>query len=186
MTAMVRPVVALALVALLGSCGSSGSKAERVGFGPGLKVIGKDIAPGLYRSEGTPDCEWTRLRGLEEEEPKNVIFEDEVTGPAIAKILKSDKAFNSKLCGNWKPIADKPINDVRIHDGLHAVGSDIAPGDYHAPGGKGCHWERLSGTTGQQPEVIANDDPKGESFVIVQQGDQAFRTIHCGDWRQIE
>src|SRR5205823_4583292 len=121
MTAATRPVVLLALVAILGGCESSGSKLKPAAFGPGLKVVGKDVAPGLYRSDGSPDCGYERLRGLTDK-PENVIIEDDVTGPAIVTIHKTDKAFDSDFCGNWKPISTAPISDVRIHDGTHVIG----------------------------------------------------------------
>ena len=48
----------------------------------------------------------------------------------------------------------------------------------------GCYWERLSGTSGDFDEIIANDfvsDP-ARLQVTIKPTDYAFHTEDCGNW----
>lgn len=70
------------------------------GFTPGLKLVGVDIEPGTYRSEGGSLCYWERLSGLTGE------FSDIITNDAggidpVVQILDTDVAFESTRCGDW-------------------------------------------------------------------------------------
>ena len=67
-------------------------------------------------------------------------------------------------------------------DGTHMVGDDIEPGTYTAPGGAFCYWERLSGTSGEFTDIIANDLGDSQHVVTVDGGDVAFSTDGCGEW----
>lgn len=184
-----RLAVVMLLVGLMADCGGTSDgpargKLKPQPFASGRKVVGVDIAPGTYRSEGGEGCRWERLKGLSGAENDDIV-EQEVTGQTIVTIEQTDKGFNSEFCGPWTPASVTPISDRRIGEGLHVVGADVVAGTYRAPGGRGCHWERLSSVTGASDETIANADPVGATFVIINADDKAFRTRHCGIWRQI-
>jgi len=185
--AAARIAVVIVSATLLVGCDRSDTSADakRVIFGPGRKIVGKDIAPGLYRADGSPDCSYERLRGLEDTEA-NVIIDKDITGPTIVRVEKSDKVFESGNCGNWRPITTRAVSRLVVHDGETTVGDDMPYGDYYAPGGKGCHWERVQETTPGNEEVVGNGDPPGAAFAIIQYGDTKFRTNNCGTWHHIE
>lgn len=67
----------------------------------GTHLVGTDIQPGTYRSEGTSSCYWARLSGtggtLED-----IIANDNPRGQAYVTIDPSDAAFESKNCGSWE------------------------------------------------------------------------------------
>jgi hypothetical protein len=69
-------------------------------FGDGVYLVGVDIQPGVWRSNGTgTGCYWARLRNLRGE--GDVI--ENVTGaaPALVAIGPSDLAFKANRCGTW-------------------------------------------------------------------------------------
>lgn len=70
-------------------------------------------------------------------------------------------------------------------NGIHLVGRDINPGTYQAPGGSLCYWERLSGTSGEFDDLIANDLPSGTAIVTISGSDVAFKSEDCGTWTKI-
>ncbi len=81
------------------------AEAEATSFGPGVHVVGTDIQPGTYRTDGPGGgqfdlCYWARLRGLSGE------FDDLITngipeGPATVEIAESDVAFETSGC-RWE------------------------------------------------------------------------------------
>lgn len=73
---------------------------SRTSFGEGMYFVGKDIAPGSYRSEGGDGCYWARLSGFGGGVDP-VIANDNASGTAIVEIAASDKGFESKGCGTW-------------------------------------------------------------------------------------
>jgi hypothetical protein len=81
------------------------AEAEATSFGPGVHVVGTDIQPGTYRTDGPGGgqldlCYWARLSGLSGE------FDDIITngvpqGPATVEIAGSDAAFETSGC-EWE------------------------------------------------------------------------------------
>jgi hypothetical protein len=69
-------------------------------FGAGTFVVGKDIAAGTWRSNGTTSCYWARLKGFSGQLGE-IIANDNVTGSAIVTIAASDTGFTSARCGTW-------------------------------------------------------------------------------------
>jgi hypothetical protein len=156
-------------------------------FGDGMWIVGTDIPPGTYRSNGGNSCYWERLGGfggtLEE-----IIANDNAIGPAIVTIAATDKGFNSSRCGRWtqdlSPITSSPT--APFGDGTFLVNKDIAPGRWRSSGGSGCYWERLAGFSGELGDIIANDNPSGPVVVEISPGDSGFSSARCGTWTRIE
>ncbi|MCL1897557.1 MAG: hypothetical protein FWG16_01875 [Micrococcales bacterium] len=68
--------------------------------------------------------------------------------------------------------------------GIQLVGIDVEPGQYTAPGGELCYWERLSGTSGGLEDILANDLPSGKAVVTILPSDVAFDSSGCGMWQK--
>ncbi|HYN69997.1 MAG TPA: hypothetical protein VEX41_07295 [Candidatus Eisenbacteria bacterium] len=71
-------------------------------FGDGTYIVGADLQPGTFRSDGTGQCLWQRLSGfggtLDE-----VVDGEVVSGPATATIQPGDVGFRAFGCGTWNP-----------------------------------------------------------------------------------
>ena len=70
-------------------------------------------------------------------------------------------------------------------DGVHVVGTDIAPGTYrNSSSSGGCYWERLSGFGGTFDEIIANEFAEHQQLVTIEETDVGFSSEDCGTWTQ--
>lgn len=67
--------------------------------GSGVYMVGEDIEPGTYRSDGD-SCYWARLAGFSGS-LDDIIANDNVSGTAYVTIDPSDVAFESNRCGDW-------------------------------------------------------------------------------------
>ncbi len=69
-------------------------------------------------------------------------------------------------------------------DGTWIINIDVAHGTYTAPGGKACYWKRLSGLSGQEDDIIAeNESPAVRPIISIGPTDKAFKTHGCGTWK---
>ncbi|GAA3925224.1 hypothetical protein GCM10022244_38420 [Streptomyces gulbargensis] len=73
--------------------------------GDGVFLVGKDIQPGTYRSDGKDNalCYWARLSDTTGE-LEDTIASGNAKGQTIVKIDTSDKAFQSSDCKPWQKI----------------------------------------------------------------------------------
>ncbi|GAA2760145.1 hypothetical protein [Actinopolymorpha rutila] len=72
-------------------------------------------------------------------------------------------------------------------DGVFLVGSDIKAGTYRAGNDSGnCYWARLSGTSGELGDILANDNPSGPALVTIRSSDKAFSSARCGEWTRVQ
>ncbi|MCD7437291.1 hypothetical protein K4B79_03535 [Streptomyces lincolnensis] len=74
-------------------------------------------------------------------------------------------------------------------DGTYIVGDDIRPGTYRTDGPEesvipNCYWARLSGTSGEFDEIIANANTAGPTTVTISASDGAFQTTGCKTWKR--
>lgn len=69
-------------------------------FGDGTFIVGVDISPGVWRSDGAGNCYWQRQRGFTGE-LSDIIANDNASGPTIVQIGAADKGFSSSRCGKW-------------------------------------------------------------------------------------
>ena len=82
--------------------------------------------------------------------------------------------------------APEPQGDS-FTDGTHRVGTDIEPGTYRNDGSTGkCYWARLSGFSGSTDSILANDNPRGQTYVTIDPSDAAFKSSRCGTWEKVE
>jgi len=158
-------------------------------FEAGTYGVNVDIAAGRYFA--TPDftCTWYRLSGLGGK-VADIIVEDFVgdrVGQWIADIAPSDAYFKTnEACGRWTK--DAPVRglETTITAGMWLVGTQVAPGTYHANVAAGCYWERLSGFGSKgTEELIASNfaNAAGTQTVEIKSTDVGFRTTsECGTW----
>ncbi|MGX9888653.1 hypothetical protein [Streptomyces sp. NPDC002276] len=76
-------------------------------------------------------------------------------------------------------------------DGTYVVGEDIEPGTYRTDGPQGglvpnCYWARLSSTSGDLRDIIANGNTKGRTTVTIASTDKAFTTSGCNRWTKAD
>ncbi|GAA1157988.1 hypothetical protein [Nesterenkonia sandarakina] len=67
--------------------------------GSGVYMVGEDIQPGTYRSEGDR-CYWARLSGFSGT-LGDILANDNVSGSAYVTIAPTDMAFETSRCGDW-------------------------------------------------------------------------------------
>lgn len=72
-------------------------------FGDGMYIVGKDIAPGKYKSEGGDMGYWARLSGFSGD-LSNVLANANPQGPAIVEIKATDKGFQTFGNGTWTKV----------------------------------------------------------------------------------
>jgi hypothetical protein len=77
--------------------------APEPGFGDGIFLVGRDIAPGLYRADGTSDCYWKRLSDLSGDLDA-ILANDNAVGQVYVEVLPTDAAFSTEGCGTWSRI----------------------------------------------------------------------------------
>jgi hypothetical protein len=158
-----------------------------VSFGNGTHIVGTDIEPGTYRSEGTWMCYWARLKGFSGE--LDDIIANGNNPKEIITISNSDTAFETSGCGRWVAIEstypDTP--ETSFSDGTYEIGKHIEPGTYRADGDPDdlCYWARLSnfsqsGVSG----IITNGN--SPTVILIAESDRGFQTSGCGDWTKIE
>ncbi|MFF7647087.1 hypothetical protein [Streptomyces canus] len=91
----------------LASTPSATKKAQSGGIpGDGTYVVGEDIRPGTYRTDGPgdsaiPNCYWAPLSGTSGE-LNEIIANGNTTGPTTVTISASDEAFQTTGCKTWK------------------------------------------------------------------------------------
>lgn len=87
---------------------SSGDSGSSSGGGPdqgtipgdGTFIVGEDIQPGTYESEGSDFCYWERLSGTSGT-LDDIITNGNPTGPTTITISPSDAAFGTQGCSEW-------------------------------------------------------------------------------------
>jgi hypothetical protein len=73
--------------------------------GDGTYIVGTDIKPGTYRTDGPedtaiPNCYWARLQATSGEF-SDIIANGNTAGPTTVTISASDKAFQTTGCKTW-------------------------------------------------------------------------------------
>lgn len=71
-------------------------------FGDGTWIVGVDIAPGTWRTEGSEGCYWERQSEFGGSGAGAIIANDNARGTAVVTIKATDKGFKSSRCGTWR------------------------------------------------------------------------------------
>lgn len=153
----------------------------RTSFGDGNWVVGQQIAPGTYQTQGGSNCYWQRESSLSGSF-SSVISNDTVSGPDIVTILPSDVGFESQGCGTWHPLPASGTKLSSFGDGVYAVGVNISPGTYSTSGGSNCYWEMDSDFLGSTSSIISNNTVSGPVTLTIGSNVVGFKTQGCGTW----
>ncbi|GLZ77662.1 hypothetical protein Afil01_24690 [Actinorhabdospora filicis] len=86
-------------------------------------------------------------------------------------------------------VAASGIGEAIPGDGTYLVGADVEAGRYRTTVPATailCYWERLSNTTGELDDIIANGNakPGTQAVITIEPDDVAFRSEGCGLWRR--
>lgn len=158
-------------------------------YSSGTYIVGNDIEPGIYKSEGNV-VYWARLSGFSGE-LNEIIANGNPQGTDIVEIKESDKGFEtSGGGGHWFKIEDDYEGELltEFGDGTYLVGKDIEPGTYRSDGEIQIigYWARLTSFSGELDSIIANGNPDGSVVVEISANDIGFQTSGSGTWKKID
>jgi len=75
------------------------------------------------------------------------------------------------------------VQDSQFSDGVHLVGTNVAPGVYSISNGSSCYYAWMTGT-GSDADIIDNNIVNGPATVTLRPGD-VFETNRCGTWTKV-
>lgn len=160
-------------------------------FGPGVKLVNQEIAPGRYQTPGGPGCRWSRLADLAGVYSSYLGRSSGGAGQVIVEILPTDHAFESESCGTFVRYTPPPSRLVTFGDGTWAVNDQINPGRYQSTGAGECRWQRLAdfrgvGASYQGPgSALAEAELRGSALVDILPTDVGFYASGCGTWVRV-
>ncbi len=73
---------------------------SRTAFDDGDYIVGTDIQPGAYRSEGRSDCYYARLRGFGHT-IQDIVANGNTSASVVVTVAPGDRGFESSGCGAW-------------------------------------------------------------------------------------
>lgn len=161
--------------------------AQSSSFGSGTHVVGTDIVPGLYRTEGVVTY-FERLSGLSGEFGDIISNEASPEGPVLIEIKDTDVAFHCEGSATWTLVDEsyQPLPVTTFAAGWWLVGRDIQPGLYRTEG-EVSYLARLSGLGGELSDILANEAlTDGPVVVEIKEDDVAFQTQGSGTWQLID
>lgn len=85
-------------------------------FGPGTHLVGSEIQPGVYRTEGEISY-FARLSGLTGQLSDIIANEASPLPPVLVEIKSTDVAFESKGPGQWTLVDDSYQQELRTSFG---------------------------------------------------------------------
>lgn len=71
--------------------------------GDGVYIVGSDVHPGTYRSTGSDNCYWARLKDATGG-AGSILANHLASGPQLVTIVEGDFAFETTRCGSWAPV----------------------------------------------------------------------------------
>jgi len=103
----------------------------------------------------------------------------------VALEAKSVLEKREELLSKKEAVVTRIVEGIRASsfaDGTWEVGKDIMPGKYKAlePDGR-CYWEKSTGGDGIG-SIVANDNARGPTTVIISPKVAFFKTRGCGTW----
>ena len=156
-------------------------------FGEGTHLVGSDIQPGIYQTNGEITY-FARLSGLGGEFGDIIANEASPPTPVLVEIKEEDIAFESEGSGIWSLIDDtyKPEMKNSFDDGWWLVGVDIQPGLYRTTSAVD-YYARLSGVSAEFGDIIANEaSTSGPAIIEIKESDFAFQSSGEMSWTLVD
>ena len=156
-------------------------------FGEGTHLVGRDIQPGLYRTDGEISY-FARLSGISGELSDIIANEAFPPSPVLVEIKETDIAFESQGSGTWTRIDDSYNPEIKsfFEDGWWLVGVDIESGRYRTTDVVN-YFARLSGVGGELDDIIANGAfTSGPVVVDIKESDFAFQSSGDATWALLD
>lgn len=153
----------------------------------GTYIIGQDIEPGLYKSEGSITY-WARLNDFTGELGDIKANGNPMKATELVEITSDDKGFETRGSGYWIKLDESYKGELltTFGDGTYIVGNDIQPGTYKSEGTV-IYWARLSAFTGDLGDIKANGNPMDASTIVkILPDDIGFTTRGGGTWTKID
>lgn len=152
----------------------------------GTHLVGVDIEPGLYRSDGGIGY-WERLSGLSGELSDILANEALAPGSVYVEVKATDEALSFSGSGTFYLVDEsyQGKQKTSFGDGTYWVGKDIEPGRYRSESGAD-YWARLSGFSGSMSDIISNQAfAEGSVIVEISPNDVGFETKGA-QWEKID
>ena len=153
---------------------------------PGLYIVGKDIAPGLYVGMGgygqLDFCYWARYKNADTNDVHNILGNANNYGKFYIRVKETDYALKTTCPITYlgTVTAHQGQYPTTIAPGTYLVNVDIRPGTYQGHAGNtlesACYWARLKDVDGRLDSVIKNGNMQGDFTVVVDQNDFALQT----------
>ena len=148
----------------------------------GYYVVGLDIAPGVWKSNGlSSSCYWARYDLTQD-------INDNELGYAgtVVTIRADDFEFYTKGCGVWTMIDTNNLPALSLaqqrapkRSGSYVIGLDMAPGRWRSNSlDMNCYWAEQTITQ----DIIDNHFGAGSVVVDIPATVFEFKTARCGIW----
>jgi hypothetical protein len=151
--------------------------------GSGFYLVGVDIAPGKWESQGTgDDCYWARYDSSQE-----ILDNHFGRAGGTVTIRATDYQVEFDDCGTWQYVegAQRPPADDAAEpkgDGFYTVGVEIAPGKWRSTGGGDeCYWARLDA----YQNILDNHYGLSGGTVTIWASDYEVDFDGCGAWEYL-
>lgn len=140
------------------------------------------------RSEMAEKVDELGVREAELDEHEADLDDREEMLTALQEGLEAREAELDERAAELDQVEEEIAAGAFPGNGTFLVGVDIEPGQYRNSGTGSlgmCYWARLSGTSGEFAEIIANGLTEGQTVVTIRQSDIAFETQSCGEWTRV-
>lgn len=152
----------------------------------GFYIVGLDIAPGLWKSDGKrTGCYWSRTSlGME------ILDNDFGYGGGTVMLRAGDFEFYTRGCGTWTPLDSSNLpalpaaqQDATRTDGNYIVGLNMSAGLWQSTAASTrCYWEKQN----TQQDLAANYLGVSPTTVTLNPGEFEFQSSNCGTWVKIK
>ena len=151
---------------------------------PDSQSVAGVATPGTYETAGGPRCYWQRTTDLSVSFT-SIIANHFGAGPDVVTILPTDGGFSSEGCGLWGPVQSGGPQVTSFGDGGYAIGINIPPGTYSAPGSFDCYWEQDRDFLNVFQSIISSDTINGAVTVTLAPSAVKFYVQGCGVWTKL-
>ena len=147
----------------------------------GIWVVGEEIPIGTYASMGGDKCLWFHFNGFDWSTDALLAVSSNA-GRQIVDLKSSASILFTVGCGEWRPLSEYITPVDAIPDGVWVVGDEVELGVYASAGGTNCFWGRLQELDGY---FLEQGRGAGRQIVEIEDGDRAFGTEGCSEWRPL-